>query len=202
MSKIVVREISSPSGNIEFSGGLGIQDAGSISYPGRIVKMAHVTYPTRTSWQNANSNTGSAVTNVPGMDINFQCEFSNSLVIIEARIYGDVHHNTIFRYTVNGSPITTAAYDSYNDDDGADRWSGLTCAPYDGANNNASTPADIFVMVYYKPGNTNNNRYRIVSREGNTNQTTNYLNRCGSSAGQNSYECGVSSMTIYEIEEE
>ena len=56
-------------------------------------------------------------------------------------------------------------------------------------------------MVYYKPGNTSNNTYRIVARNGNTGANTNYINRCGNSNGQNSYECGVSSIIMYEIEE-
>lgn len=201
MSKIIVREIESPSGSVNFVGGLTIADSGSISYPGRIVQMKHVTYKTRTSWQNASSNTGSVTTNVPGMQVDLQCKFASSKVVIEARMNGDIHHNTVFRYTVNGSPITTAAYDSYNDDAGVQRWSGITCAPYDGISNNNSTPADVFFMVFYKPGNTNNNTYRIVSREGNTNQSTNYINRTGGSNGTNSYETGVSSMIIYEIEE-
>ena len=201
MSKIIVREIESPSGSVNFVGGLTIADSGSISYPGRIVQMKHVTYKTRTSWQNASSNTGSVTTNVPGMQVDLQCKFASSKVVIEARMNGDIHHNTVFRYTVNGSPITTAAYDSYNDDAGVQRWSGITCAPYDGISNNNSTPADVFFMVFYKPGNTNNNTYRIVSREGNTSQSTNYINRTGGSNGTNSYETGVSSMIIYEIEE-
>ena len=201
MSKIVVRELSSPTGNLEFQGGLTINDTTSISYPGRIVQMKHKMIHTRTSWGNPGSDTGSVSNNVPNMNIDFQCKFSDSLVIMEARVMGDVHHNTIFRYTVNGNKITTAAYDSYNDDEGANRWSGLTCAAYDGADNNTSTPGDTFVMVYYKPGNTNNNTYRIVARNGNTGANTNYMNRCGSSNGQNSYECGVSSIIMYEIEE-
>ena len=201
MSKIVVRELSSPTGNLEFQGGLTINDTTSISYPGRIVQMKHKMIHTRTSWSNPGSDTGSVSNNVPNMNIDFQCKFSDSLVIMEARVMGDVHHNTIFRYTVNGNKITTAAYDSYNDDEGANRWSGLTCAAYDGADNNSSTPGDTFIMVYYKPGNTNNNTYRIVARNGNTGANTNYMNRCGSSNGQNSYECGVSSIIMYEIEE-
>ena len=201
MSKIVVRKLESPTGNLELVGGLTISDTTSISYPGRIVQMKHKLYHGRTSWVNPNSDTGSVISNVPGLDLDFQCKFSNSLVIIEARIMGDVHHNTIFRYTVDGNAITTAAYDSYNDDEGADRWSGLTCAAYDGASNNSSTPADTYVMVYYKPGNTNNHTYRITARNGNTGQNTNYINRCGSSNGQNSYECGVSSIIMYEVEE-
>ena len=77
----------------------------------------------------------------------------------------------------------------------------MTCAAYDGADNNSSTPGETYVMVYYKPGNTSNNTYRIVARNGNTGQNGNYINRCGSSNGQNSYECGVSSIIMYEVEE-
>ena len=200
MSKIIVRKLESPTGNLELVGGLTINDTTSISYPGRIVQMKHKLYHTRTSWTNTSSDSGSAHTNVPGMNMDFNVVFKfigNS----EARIMGDVHHNTIFRYTVNGSAITTAAYDSYNDDEGANRWSGLTCAAYDGADNNSSTPGETYVMVYYKPGNTSNNTYRIVARNGNTGQNGNYINRCGSSNGQNSYECGVSSIIMYEVEE-
>ena len=201
MSKIIVRKLESPTGNLSFQGCLTISDTTSISYPGRIVQMKHKMIHTRTSWSNPGSDTGSVSNNVPNMNMDFQCKFSDSLVILEARVMGDVHHNTIFRYTVNGNKITTAAYDSYNDDEGANRWSGLTCAAYDGADNNSSTPGDTFIMVYYKPGNTNNNTYRIVARNGNTGANTNYMNRCGSSNGQNSYECGVSSIIMYEIEE-
>ncbi len=201
MSKIIVRKLESPTGNLELVGGLTINDTTSISYPGRIVQMNHKMIHTRTSWTNPGSDTGSVSTDVPNMNINFQCKFANSLVIMEARVMGDIYHNTIFRYTVNGSKITTAAYDSYNDDAGANRWSGLTCAAYEGANNNTSTPGETYIMVYYKPGNTNNNTYRIVAREGNTSASANYINRCGASAGQNSYECGVSSIIMYEIEE-
>ena len=201
MSKIIVRKLESPTGNLSFQGGLTISDTTSISYPGRIFQMKHKMIHTRTSWSNPGSDTGSVSNNVPNMNMDFQCKFSDSLVILEARVMGDVHHNTIFRYTVNGNKITTAAYDSYNDDEGANRWSGLTCAAYDGADNNSSTPGDTFIMVYYKPGNTNNNTYRIVARNGNTGANTNYINRCGSSNGQNSYECGVSSIIMYEIEE-
>ena len=201
MSKIIVRKLESPTGNLSFQGGLTISDTTSISYPGRIVQMKHKMIHTRTSWSNPGSDTGSVSNNVPNMNMDFQCKFSDSLVILEARVMGDVHHNTIFRYTVNGNKITTAAYDSYNDDEGANRWSGLTCAAYDGADNNSSTTGDTFIMVYYKPGNTNNNTYRIVARNGNTGANTNYMNRCGSSNGQNSYECGVSSIIMYEIEE-
>ena len=201
MSKIIVRKLESPTGNLSFQGGLTISDTTSISSPGRIVQMKHKMIHTRTSWSNPGSDTGSVSNNVPNMNMDFQCKFSDSLVILEARVMGDVHHNTIFRYTVNGNKITTAAYDSYNDDEGANRWSGLTCAAYDGADNNSSTPGDTFIMVYYKPGNTNNNTYRIVARNGNTGANTNYMNRCGSSNGQNSYECGVSSIIMYEIEE-
>ena len=197
MSKIIVRKLESPPGNLSFQGGLTISDTTSISYPGRIVQMKHKMIHTRTSWSNPGSDTGSVSNNVPNMNMDFQCKFSDSLVILEARVMGDVHHNTIFRYTVNGNKITTAAYDSYNDDEGANRWSGLTCAAYDGADNNSSTPGDTFVMVYYKPGNTSSNTYRIVARNGNTGANTNYINRCGSSNGQNSYECGVSSIIMY-----
>lgn len=201
MSKIIVREITSPTGNLEIEGGLQISDTTSISYPGRIVQMKNKLYHTRTSWQNANDNGAASVTNVPGINQTFACKFATSRVIIEARMCGDIHHNTIFRYTVDGNLITTAAYDSYNDDDGADRWSGIAGHTYDGANNNNSTPGITFFMVYYKPGDTSTHTYRIVSRESNTSQSTNYLNRTGGNNGQNSYECGVSSIVMYEIEE-
>ena len=104
MSKIIVRKLESPTGNLELVGGLTINDTTSISYPGRIVQMKHKLIHTRSSWTNPSSNTGSVSGNVPNMNINFQCKFSNSLVIMEARVMGDVHHNTVFRYTVNGNP--------------------------------------------------------------------------------------------------
>ena len=110
MSKIIVRKLESPTGNLSFQGGLTISDTTSISYPGRIVQMKHKMIHTRTSWSNPGSDTGSVSNNVPNMNMDFQCKFSDSLVILEARVMGDVHHNTIFRYTVNGNKITTAKF--------------------------------------------------------------------------------------------
>ena len=73
MSKIIVRKLESPTGNLELVGGLTINDTTSISYPGRIVQMKHKLVHTRTSWTNTSSDSGSAHTNVPNMNMDFQC---------------------------------------------------------------------------------------------------------------------------------
>ena len=76
MSKIIVRQLESPTGNLKFQGGLTINDTTSISYPGRIVQMKHKMVHTRTSWTNTSSDSGTAHTNVPNMNMDFQCKFS------------------------------------------------------------------------------------------------------------------------------
>ena len=100
----------------------------------------------------------------------------------------------------DGGLITTGGSEGYNNEVGNNRWSGFTSSTYDSASSDTgSTPHHWFIQYFCTADSTASRFYSPACRCSNGNTYTLFLNRCGSSGGQDGYETTVSTGVIYEI---
>ena len=164
---------------------------------GNIVQMNRVRYDSRTTWSSNNSGNG---TEISGLRLSITPRHSGNLLLCQWVLSGDFHQDNVFVIHKNGGIITTGGEQGYNAETGNARWSGFTCSTADSAGSDTgSTPHHWFIQYYCNAENTSNRFYSPAIRSSSGSNFTLYLNRCGNSNGQNSYEVTVSTGVIYEI---
>lgn len=121
---------------------------------------------------------------------------SNSLLIAQYQICGEMTYNTVFRAYRDGGLISTSGYQGYNENDG-NTWSGIAVWPYD--TDIASTPNTQFIQYFVPSGNTNATTLQISIRSSANESQTFYMNRSTNSTGAIAYEIMVSNVIVWEI---
>lgn len=145
------------------------------------------------------------------LHIDITPKFSNSLIKLTARIYGEATtHNTGWLIGEYNSTeklyqvIRRTGFEGYNNARSIDQQSTYISDQYDGDQN--STPRHSNFVYYDKPGTTSRKGYCIIltCTTDNTN-TTFRLNRTANTSGgsvqASSYEIGVSTLEIMEIKQ-
>jgi len=145
------------------------------------------------------------------LHIDITPKFSNSLIKLTARIYGEsTHHNSGWLIGEYNSTeklyqvIRRTGFEGYNNARSIDQQSTYISDQYDGDQN--STPRHSNFVYYDKPGTTSRKGYCIIltCTTDNTN-TTFRLNRTANTSGgsvqASSYEIGVSTLEIMEIKQ-
>ena len=122
---------------------------------------------------------------------------STSILIVQFTLCIEGHHDQTLKITKDGSVVTTAGYEGYNNKAGNQRWSGIGVMPYDGDAN--STPENIVLTYYDLAGNTTSRTYGVDARTASSTNRTVSINRALSHGGQDSHENGVSFCTITEV---
>ena len=145
------------------------------------------------------------------LHIDITPKFSNSLIKLTARIYGEsTNHNSGWLIGEYNSTeklyqvIRRTGFEGYNNARSIDQQSTYISDLYDGDNN--STPRHSNFAYYDKPGTTSQKVYCIIltSTTDNTNYTfrlNRTANTSGGSVQGNAYEIGVSTLEIMEIKQ-
>jgi len=119
---------------------------------------------------------------------------SNSLLIAQYHITGEVTYNAVFRAYRDGSLIG-GTYPGYNTEDG-NRWSGIAVWPYDTDLN--STPNTVFFQYFALSGNTNPTTMQIAIGASANESPSFYMNRSIGNATL-AFEIGVSYVVVWEV---
>jgi len=161
-------------------------DVGSIRSPGMVLQSSFLRTDTKAAYT-AGVGTNTEVTD---LTISITPKYNTSLIWLTYMVSFEMHHDTIFRLSRNGTVIGTNTTDS-------GRWSGWAVPGYDVDNN--STMRRNHHIYIDNPATTSTLTYRfLVSSSGGTAYTF-YLNRTIGAVGQASYEAAISHVLVQEI---
>jgi hypothetical protein len=169
--------------------------ASKFGFAGHVVQTIMRRYDPRPGWSVPTSTGGGTL--ISTMRLSITPVYSNSLIICEWRLHGEVGSDSGIRVARNGGVPTSGAYAGINTDTGNNNHSFISSEWYDGDDN--STPQIAAWLYYDVPGSTAAVFYDpcFASTDGGT--RTYCQNRPLGSGGQNNHENGVSFGRITEI---
>lgn len=161
-------------------------------YPtGSIVQVVTVRSDARATYASNNSGNG---TTVSALGLTITPRFSNSIILCDWMINGELHQDNVFLIHKDGA----LASDGYNLVSGNNRWAGMMSGFYD--QNEDSTPSNWnFKYIDSSLGNTNSRTYAPAVRSSGGSNFTFALNGTINSAAQDAYERMSSIGVAYEI---
>jgi hypothetical protein len=120
--------------------------------------------------------------------------YSNSKIIVQWMVNGELHQDNVFRIFRNGSLAPNG-----QNTEVSGRWVGYTSAFYD--QNEDSTPSNWKILYIDTPNTTAPTTYQLAVGSSSSGAYTFYLNRtvASSDTGQDAYERMVSSAVAWEI---
>lgn len=125
-----------------------------------------------TSFSSAVSGNG---TLIEPLTLTISPKSANNILIMEWMISGEMATNNLFLIHRNGSLITTAGEQGYNNVSGNVRYSGIVAAWYDA--NNESTPSNFRITYQCVAGTTDPINFAPAVRASGATAGTFYLNR-------------------------
>jgi hypothetical protein len=161
---------------------------------GTVLQVKTVRTEARNTYSAPNSGDGTTITD---LNLTITPNFSNSLLIVQWMLNGEMDHDAVILVHKNGSLITTANEAGYNATAGNSRWSGFVPSKYD--NDVSSTPENWFIQYFSTAASTSSMTFAPAVRASSATAKTFYLNRAVASAGQDGQEVSVSTGTIWEI---
>lgn len=162
--------------------------------PDSIVQAKYVRTDTRTTYASNNSGSGTTVT---ALNLTITPKYSNSLLLCQWMINGELHQDNVFLIHRDGSVVTTSTYEGYNNVLGNVRWSGVMSAYYD--QNEDSTSSNWFLQYLVPASSTTATTLAPAVRSSSGGNYTFALNRTINGATQDAYETMISTGTIWEI---
>ena len=171
-------------------------DIGANSYlysAGMILQTVYVRMDAQTTYSSPATGNG---TTVAGLAITITPKRSSSLLLCTWMINCEITENNVFLVHRDGSLITTAGYQAYNNVAGNSRWSGVMAPFYDWDTN--STLSNHILQYVIPATATTTTTIAPAIRSSDGNARTLYMNRTAITP-QNSYEISVSSGMIQEI---
>jgi hypothetical protein len=192
MSTIIVGNVAPISGSTAIS----VPSNTVIRPGGSVIQVQTVRSDTITTFSAPNSGQGTTITN---LNLTIAPKTANNLLLFRWQVCGESPWNVNFLIHRDGSLITDAGYQGYNNVIGnVNLQSGYVTSWYD--NNNDSTGTTYFIQYAIRPTNTNSRTYAPAVRSSENGAThTFYLNRTVASTGSNNYENGVSSGIVMEL---
>ena len=192
MSRLVVNTLEA---GASANGVIGVVNNSILKSPGSVVQTRFIRSDRRIQYSAPASNsTGTTITD---LNLTISPKFSDSLLIMEWMINGEIHHDAIFNIHRNGLLITDPGYEAYNRESGQQFWSGIVAAHYD--NNQDSTPSNFFLQYAIPAGNTLSRTYAPAVSSSGTAAYTLSLNRTILNFGANAYETMISTGMIMEV---
>ena len=190
MSTVTVGEIASSTSAVTMVNGTQLR------YPGQVVQMFTIRTDVRTAYYAENTGNGSTIS---ALNLTITPKFSSSLLIMEWMINAEVHHDTVFLIHQNGSLITTAGYEGYNNNAGNQRWSGFMSGFYDA--DEGSTMSNFYLQYAIPAASLSQRTYAPAIRSGSGTNYVMTLNKTLGSQGEEGYENTVSTGMIMEIQQ-
>lgn len=179
------------SGNVVVGGTLTSSSNNTTYSPGTVIQTGYIRTDARTTFS---APTTLDATPVSALNLSITPRFSNSMILCQWIISGEMQADTGFVIFKNG----VLASDGYNLQAGNVQWSSFCVMPYDV--DNSSTPHNIKIMYVGFPGGTGLVTYGIAVRSSNPAAAqTFFLNRTVASEGAAAQENGVSLGIIQEI---
>jgi hypothetical protein len=167
----------------------------NINFAGAVLQCITRRYDGRPQISMPTASTG---TNDTNLRLNITPTYSNSLIICEWMINGEPNdHDSGVRVAKNGTVVTTAGYQGYNNDTGQNAHSFISSNWYDPDNN--STPQNAKILYFDRPGVTTAIYYEPSYASSDSGTRTFNQNRVTGSAGQENHENGTSFGRIWEI---
>lgn len=188
MSGVIVDVIESPTGFIDVVNNSKIKKTNSIA------QMSFIRADVQATYSSSNSGNGTTVTD---LNHTFTPLYNDSILLIEWVITGEMHQDNVWLIHKDGSLITLAGYEGYNNEAGNVRYSGVMSAYYD--QNENSTPYTLFLQYTTPAEDLTERTYAPAVRSSSSGNYTLYLNRTQGSLGANNYEIGISTGVITEI---
>lgn len=162
--------------------------------PGMVAQVRYFRSDTRTTYSSLNTGNGTPVTE---LNLTITPRFSNSLLLMQWMINGELHQDNAFVIHRDGALITTSGATGFNSAVGNVRQSGFANAFYD--QNEDSTPSNWFLQYAVTAGSTAPTTFVPAVRGTGATSYTFALNRVIANASQDNYESMVSTGTIWEI---
>lgn len=184
MSQLIAKEIRSTS-HIPLDSGHVMRAKG---IP---IQMAFARSDAKTTYA---FSTGTAITD---LNLTITPKYTGSLLVMQWQIFCEAGNDVIFRVFRDGSLITTAGHEAYNNLAGNQTWSGIANVIYD--RDNSTTPWQYFIQYAVPSTSTASVTFAPAVRQTGGGSETFYLNRSVSGTGQDDWENGVSTGTIMEI---
>jgi hypothetical protein len=192
MSRLVVNTLEAAA---DAGGVINVVNDSILRCSGAVVQTKFVRSDRRIQYSAPASN--SVGTTITDLNLTIAPKFSDSLLIMEWMINGEIHHDAIFNIHRDGQLITDSGYEAYNRESGQQTWSGIVAAHYD--NNQDSTPSNFFLQYAIPAINTVSRTYApSISGSGTTAYTLS-LNRTLGSTGTTAYETMISTGMIMEV---
>lgn len=165
-----------------------------LRYPGTILQTVTSRVDTRSTYSSPTTGNGTTITD---LNLTIAPIFSNSTLIIQWMINGELHQDNVFLIHQNGSLITTSGSEGYNANAGNNKWSGYCSAFYD--RNEDTTPSN-WNIFYTCPANSTSSRtYAPAVRGSGATAYTFCLNRCINASASENIESMVSIGIIHEV---
>ena len=162
--------------------------------PDSIVQVKYVRTDVQTTYTTPTSGNGTTITQ---LNLTITPKYSNSLLLMQWMINGELHQDNVFLIHRDGSLVTTSTYEGYNNVTGNSRWSGMMSGFYD--QNEDSTPSNWFLQYLMPASSTSSTTLAPAIRSSSGSNYTFALNRTINAASQDAYERMVSTGTIWEI---
>ena len=176
-----------------YNWGIYLPAGNYLASPGHILQTQWVRTNSTSTFSAATS--GNGVTLTP-LAITIAPRSASSLLLCTWMIVYEVNTNVGFVMHQDGSLITTAGYQGYNNVVGNLRYSCVSGAMYD--NDNATTPSHNFIQYVIPAGSTSSTTIAPAVRSTGVTAATFYLNRAVN-APANGVEVAVSAGSIMEI---
>jgi hypothetical protein len=173
---------------------LTIGATGQVYIPGSVVQVQYSRTDVRSTWSSSTSGNGLTISDLA---ITITPKFSNSRLIMQWMINGELHQDNVFLIHKNASLITTAGETGYNSSIGNIRSSGYASGFYD--QNEDSTPSNWFLQYSAISGSTTAMTFAPAIRSSSGSGFTLALNRTLSGSTGDAHESMVSSGLIMEV---
>lgn len=168
---------------------LSSNTVGSIYAPGMVVQTVTNRADTRTTYSAPAGTTG---TEIAILTTSITPKFSNSKIVIWLSLFCEIHHDSVFRLTRNGTMI------GQNTDAGTSaRYAGWFVNGYD--NDYSSTPDTVTAIYVDSPNTTSTCTYKFLTSGSGGTAYTLSVNRTLGSGGADNHEQGISHVVIQEI---
>lgn len=167
----------------------------NINFSGAVLQCATVRYDARPNISMPTNAQGTRNTN---LRLTITPTYTNSLIVCEWMISGEPNnHDSGIRVAKNGTVVTTAGFQGYNNNTGQNNHSFINSQWYDP--NDDSTPQLSKLLYFDRPNTTASVYYEPAFASSNSGTRNFNMNHCTGSTGTNNYENGTSFGRIWEI---
>lgn len=174
-----------------------LQAPSYIASPGAPIQMLYYRSDERSQWS---APVGTAANQILPLGLTITPKRSNSLIVMQWMVNGEVHYDTVWQIYLNGQLINAPGFQGTNNSPAnPGRWVGYAAGVYDTTGDVNSTMENTFVQYSIVPNTTSTLTFYPAIKSSSGTAYTFSLNRTAGALGQDSYENAISTGVIMEI---